>query len=183
MLIPVKKDDERRSSGKKIDTIICMREEDKEFSVTEVSGPPLKNDWTHFMGDRMKIMKMLKTLMNQFAKLNPSSDITLIRLFGLQAYCKFLIFFVYYCYYALLTLMFFIVNELTIYEFKLKYTEVYTTEAILTFPLPKTWADMVNADKAIMGLLKYEVRINGFQKKNTENTKLIFNFFKLAFII
>ncbi|CAG8615435.1 8335_t:CDS:2 [Ambispora leptoticha] len=129
-----KKDDECRSSGKKIDTIICMREEDKEFSVTEVSGPPLKNDWTHFMGDRMKIMKMLKTLMNQFAKLNPSSDITLIRLFGLQAY----------------------LNELTIYEFKLKYTEVYTTEAILTFPLPKTWADMVNADKAIMGLLKYE---------------------------
>ncbi|CAG8492406.1 13779_t:CDS:2 [Acaulospora colombiana] len=125
---------------KKIDTIICMREEDKEFSVTEVSGPPLKNDWTLFMGDRMKIMKMLKTLMNQFAKLNPSSDITLIRLFGLQAY----------------------LNELTIYEFKLKYTEVYTTEAILTFPLPKTWADMVNSDKAIMGLLKYEVRINGF---------------------
>ncbi|RHZ85705.1 hypothetical protein Glove_62g12 [Diversispora epigaea] len=94
-----KKDDERRSSGKKIDTIICMREEDKEFSVTEVSGSPLKNDWTHFMGDQ---------------------------------------------------------NELTIYEFKLKYTEVYTTEAILTFPLPKTWADMMNADKAIMGLLKYE---------------------------
>ncbi|CAG8706937.1 10360_t:CDS:2 [Funneliformis caledonium] len=129
-----KKDDERRSSGKKIDTIICMREEDKEFSVIEVSGPPLKNDWTHFMGDRMKIMKMMKTLMNQFARLNPSSDITLVRLFGLQAY----------------------LNELTIYEFKLKYTEVYTTEAILTFPLPKTWADMANADKAIMGLLKYE---------------------------
>ncbi|CAB4429422.1 unnamed protein product [Rhizophagus irregularis] len=137
-----KKDDERRSSGKKIDTIICMREEDKEFSVTEVSGPPLKNDWTHFMGDRMKIMKMLKTLMNQFAKLNPSSDITLIKLFGLQAY----------------------LNELTIYEFKLKYTEVYTTEAILTFPLPKTWADMANADKAIMGLLKYENLLSESEK-------------------
>ena len=38
--------------------------------------------------------------------------------------------------------MFFIVNELTIYEFKLKYTEVYTSEAILTFPLPKIWANM-----------------------------------------
>jgi hypothetical protein len=106
-------------------------------------------------------MKILKTLMNQFTKFNLSSDIILIRLFGLQAYCKFLIFFVYYCYYALLTLMFFIVNELTIYKFKLKYTEVYTTEAILIFPLLKRWADMVNADKAIMGLLKYEVRING----------------------
>ncbi|CAJ0883156.1 3610_t:CDS:2 [Entrophospora sp. SA101] len=129
-----KKDVEHRSSGKKIDTIICMREEDKEFSVTEVSGPPLKNDWAHFWGDRMKIMKMLKTLMNKFAKLKPSSDITLIKLYGLQAY----------------------LNELTIYEFQLKYTEIYTTEAILTFPLPKTWADMAKADEAIMGLLKYE---------------------------
>jgi hypothetical protein len=32
-----KKDDECQSSGKKIDTIICIREEDKEFSVIEVS--------------------------------------------------------------------------------------------------------------------------------------------------
>ncbi|CAB4478042.1 unnamed protein product [Rhizophagus irregularis] len=129
-----KKDDERRSSGKKIDTIISMREEDKEISVIEVSGPPTKNDWTHFTGDRMKIMKMLKTLMNQFAKLNPSSDIALIRLYGLQVY----------------------LNELTIYEFQLRYSEIYTIEAIFTFSLPKTWADMAKADKAIIGLLKYE---------------------------
>ncbi|CAG8746839.1 17992_t:CDS:1, partial [Acaulospora morrowiae] len=33
--------------------------EDKEFSVTEVSGHPMKNDWAHFKGDRMKIAKML----------------------------------------------------------------------------------------------------------------------------
>lgn len=83
-----KKDDERRSPGKKIDTIISMREENKEISVTEVSGPPMKNDWSHFKSDRIKIMKMLKTLMNQFAELNPSSDITLIKLYGLQVYCK-----------------------------------------------------------------------------------------------
>jgi len=84
-----KADDERRSNGKKIDTIISLKEEDIEFSVTEVSGPPMKNDWTHFTGDRMKIAKMLKTLMNQFAELNPSSDITLVRLYGLQLYRKF----------------------------------------------------------------------------------------------
>ncbi|GBC06072.1 hypothetical protein RclHR1_06600006 [Rhizophagus clarus] len=78
-----KKDDERRSSGKKIDTIISMT----------------KNDWTHFTGD---------------------------------------------------------LNELTIYEFQLKYSEIYTMEAIFTFSLPKIWADMAKADKAIIGLLKYE---------------------------
>ncbi|GBC01840.1 hypothetical protein RclHR1_04350016 [Rhizophagus clarus] len=33
-----KKDDKRRSSEKKIKTIIFMREEDRKFSVTEVSG-------------------------------------------------------------------------------------------------------------------------------------------------
>ncbi|CAG8724969.1 1116_t:CDS:10, partial [Funneliformis caledonium] len=129
-----KKDDERRSPGKRIDTIISMREENKEISVTEVSGPPMKNDWAHFKSDRMKIMKMLKTLINQYAELNPSSDITLIKLYGLQVY----------------------LNELTIYEFQLKYTEIYTAEAILTFPLPKTWADMAKADNAVISLLHYE---------------------------
>nr|CAG8465896.1 8316_t:CDS:2 [Entrophospora candida] len=144
-----KTDDERRSSGKKIDTIISMREEDKEFSVTEVSGPPMKNDWAHFKGDRMKITKMLKTLMNQFAELSPSSDITLVRLYGLQSY----------------------LNELTIYEFQLKYTEIYTMEATLTFSLPKTWTDMAKAHETVMGLLKYEVGIDRFQKKqNTEDS-------------
>ncbi len=66
------------SNGKKIDTIIFLRDDDKEFSVTEVSGPPMKNDWALFKGDRMKITKMLKSLMNQFTELNPSSDITLV---------------------------------------------------------------------------------------------------------
>nr|CAG8638707.1 13564_t:CDS:2 [Entrophospora candida] len=144
-----KTDDECRSSGKKIDTIISMREEDKEFSVTEVSGPLMKNDWAHFKGDRMKITKMLKALMNQFAELSPSSDITLVRLYGLQSY----------------------LNELTIYEFQLKYTEIYTMEATLTFSLPKTWTDMAKAHETVMGLLKYEVGIDRFQKKqNTEDS-------------
>jgi len=38
-------------------------------------------------------------------------------------------------------------------------------EVISTFPLPKTWADMAKAHKTVMGLLEYEVCINGFQKK------------------
>ena len=36
---------------------------------------------------------------------------------------------------------------------------------------------MANADKAIMGLLKYEVRINEVRRKNMENTKLTFLIF------
>ncbi|CAG8586005.1 6962_t:CDS:2 [Paraglomus brasilianum] len=36
-----KADDERRSMRKKIDVILSLREEDEEFSVIEVSGPPI----------------------------------------------------------------------------------------------------------------------------------------------
>jgi len=86
----LQKDDyERRSTGKKIDAIITLREENEEFSVIEVSGPPMKNDWSHFNRDWLKIAKMLKTIQNHFAELNPGSNITSIKLYGLQAYCKF----------------------------------------------------------------------------------------------
>src|ERR1044071_2221798 len=68
-------DDNCRSPGRKIDTIITLKEEDEEFSVVEVSGPPSKQDWTHFKNDRMKIIKMLKSLMNRLAELRPNSDI------------------------------------------------------------------------------------------------------------
>lgn len=61
-----KENDNHQSPEKKIDIILTLKEDDEEFSVVEVSGPPLKQDWTHFKGDQMKIIKykMLKTLMN-----------------------------------------------------------------------------------------------------------------------
>ncbi|CAG8746246.1 8964_t:CDS:2, partial [Gigaspora margarita] len=64
-----KEDDKHRSPGRKIDVIITLTEEDEEFSIVEVSGPPSKQDWTHFKGDRMKITKMLKTSMNSIEAL------------------------------------------------------------------------------------------------------------------
>ncbi|GBC46156.2 hypothetical protein GLOIN_2v1848412 [Rhizophagus irregularis DAOM 181602=DAOM 197198] len=71
-----KRDEERRSSGRK--------EEKEEFSVTEISGPPAQKDWSHFTGDRMKIVKMLKTLMNRYAMLCLNSDIRIVKLYGMQ---------------------------------------------------------------------------------------------------
>ncbi|CAG8722106.1 4627_t:CDS:2, partial [Acaulospora morrowiae] len=96
---------------------------------------------------RVKIAKMLKTITNHFAELNPSSDITLVKLYGLQAY----------------------LNEITIYEFRLKFAEIYTMKPTLKFSLPKTWADMTRANKTIMGFLKYESLL-------TESTKSIQDF-------
>ena len=86
-----KSDDKRRSPGRKIDAIIEIKEEKEEFSVTEISGPPAQKDWSHFTGDRMKIIKMLKTLMNRYATLCPNSDIRIVKLYGMQFYCKSLI--------------------------------------------------------------------------------------------
>ncbi|CAG8720464.1 13083_t:CDS:2, partial [Acaulospora morrowiae] len=129
-----KTDDERRSPGEKIDTIITLRNEDEEFSVTEVSGPPSKKDWTHFIGDRLKIIKMSKTLMNRFARLRPNSDIRTVSLYGMQIY----------------------LYQVILYEFRLKFSEIYTVKELLRFSIPKTWKDMRNSHEAIIGFLKYE---------------------------
>ncbi|CAG8602636.1 4335_t:CDS:2, partial [Scutellospora calospora] len=117
------KEDKHRSPGRKIDTIITLKEEDEEFSIVEVSGPPSKQDWTHFKEDRMKITKMLKTLMNKFAELRPNSNIRPVKLYAMQSY----------------------LYQLIIYEFRLKYSEVYTMVEVLKIPIPKTWKDMKNA--------------------------------------
>ncbi|CAI2199030.1 19452_t:CDS:2, partial [Funneliformis geosporum] len=84
--------------------------------------------------DRMKIVKMLKTLMNRLAELRPNSDIREIKLYAMQSY----------------------LHELIIYEFRLKYAEIYTMIEVLRFPFPKTWKDMNEAYEVVMGLLKYE---------------------------
>ncbi|CAB5395710.1 unnamed protein product [Rhizophagus irregularis] len=76
-----KRDEERRSSGRKIDAI---KEKKEEFSITEISGPPAQKDWSHFTGDQMKIVKMLKTLMNRYAMLCLNSDIRIVKLYGMQ---------------------------------------------------------------------------------------------------
>ncbi|CAH1767888.1 15078_t:CDS:2, partial [Entrophospora sp. SA101] len=142
-----KADDKNRSPGRKIDTIITLREEDEDFSVIEVSGPPLKKNWSHFKSDRMKISKMLKTLINRLVKIRPSSDIRMVRLYGMQSY----------------------LYELIIYEFKLNYSEIYTMEEILRFPMPKTWKDMFKAHETVIGLLKYEITMA--LRKSKENSE------------
>ncbi|CAI2184825.1 10933_t:CDS:10, partial [Funneliformis geosporum] len=129
-----KEDDNRRSPRKKIDAIIILKEKDEEFSVIEVSGPPLKSDWTYFKGNRMKIVKMLKTLMNRLVKLRPNLNIRMLKLYAMQSY----------------------LNQLTIYEFRLKYAEVYTMVKVLKISFSKSWKDMKESYEIVTGLLKYE---------------------------
>ncbi|CAG8663412.1 6576_t:CDS:2, partial [Funneliformis mosseae] len=85
-------------------------------------------------GKNIDTIFMLKTLINRFAKLRPGSDIIMVRLYGMQLY----------------------LCQVIIYEFQLKYSEIYTMEEVLKFPLPKTWKDMKNAHESIIGFLRYE---------------------------
>ncbi|PKK78754.1 hypothetical protein RhiirC2_843192 [Rhizophagus irregularis] len=130
-----KRDEERRSSGRKIDAI---KEKKEEFSITEISGPPAQKDWSHFTGDQMKIVKMLKTLMNRYAMLCLNSDIRIVKLYGMQ-------FTVTYC------------------LFQLKYSEIYTVREVLKFPLPQTRKDMKKAHETVIGFLNYEPWICGLE--------------------
>ncbi|CAG8654304.1 4289_t:CDS:10 [Funneliformis mosseae] len=82
------KDDDRRFSGNKIDAIISMLDLDLEISVLEVSGSPTCLDHTHYVGDRNKIAKMLKIILN-YIKINYSGcyeDFRRIKVFGIQVY-------------------------------------------------------------------------------------------------
>ena len=85
------KDDDRRCSGNKIDAIISMVDLDLEISVLEVSGSPTCLDHTHYVGDRNKIAKMLKIILN-YIKINYSGcyeDFRRIKVYGIQVYGKF----------------------------------------------------------------------------------------------
>ncbi|ORY92245.1 hypothetical protein BCR43DRAFT_498041 [Syncephalastrum racemosum] len=53
-------DSERRSNGSSIDAIITHLTTQTEVCIIEVSGPPTKNDHTHFVQDRKKIARNLK---------------------------------------------------------------------------------------------------------------------------
>ncbi|CAJ0641912.1 15914_t:CDS:2 [Entrophospora sp. SA101] len=67
-------------------------------------------------------------------KINPQEDIRLIKLYGIQSY----------------------LCELIVYEFQLKYLEIYMAKEVLRIPIPRTWKDMIRAHETISGLLKYE---------------------------
>ncbi|KAF0472040.1 hypothetical protein F8M41_025089 [Gigaspora margarita] len=71
-------------------------------------------------------------------ELRPNSNIRTVKLYAMQSY----------------------IYKLTIYEFRLKYSEIYTMVELLTIPIPKTWKDMKNAHDTVIGLLKYERLLN-----------------------
>ncbi|CAG8619407.1 7741_t:CDS:10, partial [Paraglomus occultum] len=82
------KDHCRRVGGSKIDAIIKLAEINLEFVLIEVSGTPCDLDHTHYVGDRKKIAKNLKIILNFIRTTYPGSfeAFRRIKVFGIQIY-------------------------------------------------------------------------------------------------
>nr|CAG8582952.1 5054_t:CDS:2 [Entrophospora candida]CAG8604627.1 7200_t:CDS:2 [Entrophospora candida] len=83
-------DDLHRNHGNKIDLIFSIAELQLELSVLEVSGSPTNSDHSHYIGDRNKLAKMLKIILNYIIKKHPGhfEIIRKVRLYGIQIYNK-----------------------------------------------------------------------------------------------
>ena len=67
------KDNNRRNPGKKFDAIIMLTEPGLEFSVLEVSSSLSDPHHTHYVGDRNRIAKNLKVILNFIRKKYPGN--------------------------------------------------------------------------------------------------------------
>lgn len=58
----------------------------------EVTGPPHLSDHAHFVGDRIKLAKNLKSMLKSIRRQSRTGDselYTCIKLYGIQTYCKY----------------------------------------------------------------------------------------------
>jgi hypothetical protein len=80
-------DDERTQAGSKIDIIMLHKILKIAVSVCEVSGPHLKINKTHFLGDRNKLAKNMRSILNSIENTS-STEFKKIKVYGFQVYCK-----------------------------------------------------------------------------------------------
>jgi hypothetical protein len=79
------------ANGSKIDGIIINNEYSLEVEIIEASGPNHKVDTTHFVEDRIKIAKNLKSMYKYIMKLRDDPYIVIrktFKVYGLHIYCK-----------------------------------------------------------------------------------------------
>ncbi|CEG66371.1 hypothetical protein RMATCC62417_02964 [Rhizopus microsporus] len=83
------KDAERRSIGKIPDAIMSLEKYDMPFALVEVSGPPNQRNHHHFVGDRIKLAKQLKTSLKKIRRMvnyGEESSYEQIKIYGIQIY-------------------------------------------------------------------------------------------------
>ncbi|CAO3619349.1 unnamed protein product [Mucor hiemalis] len=111
-------DTERRTPGPSIDaTFVVPFLNNVEFFILEISGPPSKDDFEHFIGDRNKMAKNLKLMMKYIISLRTdwrTYKAASLKLFALQIYR----------------------NEVYIYSLTSPYDNMYAFNCELKFSLP-----------------------------------------------
>ncbi|KAF1807244.1 hypothetical protein FB192DRAFT_1019394, partial [Mucor lusitanicus] len=82
-------DDEAADADPKIDIIMSHKQNTLAMSVVEVSGPNHKVNKSHYIGDRNKIAKNLKSIIKTIENTSSTPDIQAlkkVKVYGLQVY-------------------------------------------------------------------------------------------------
>ncbi|CEP15853.1 hypothetical protein [Parasitella parasitica] len=82
-------DDERTQSGPKIDIILLHQVYQFAISICEISGPNHKANKNHFLGDRNKLAKNMRHILNHIEDASPTPNATSfkkVKIYGLQVY-------------------------------------------------------------------------------------------------
>ncbi|CAG8729971.1 17906_t:CDS:2, partial [Funneliformis caledonium] len=130
-----KTDKESRVVGNKVDIIWSLKSTDLEITVGEVSGPPNQRDHPHFFGDKLKIAKMLKVIINRIVRKHDGTGVKLcsLKLYGLQIYN----------------------NEAIVYELSVAFQGLYIFRELLRSKLPTNKIEVALMSRSIPALLKF----------------------------
>ncbi|GAN01895.1 hypothetical protein MAM1_0013c01330 [Mucor ambiguus] len=134
-----KQDDDRRSSGARIDLKIDIMDEESNhiisnFCLLEVSGPPQVKCHAHFKRDKKRIAKSLKTILNSIYAKNPSQfeSISKLVLYGVQVYD----------------------HQFFVYSLRLIKPKLYLFSLDSHFTYPSSGLELTNAADFIQSLLR-----------------------------
>lgn len=142
-----KDDEEDRSSGRKID-IVWTTLPKLEFAIGEVSGPPNQHQHPHFFGDKLKIAKMLKVMLNRIVRVYEGigESLSLLKLYGLQIYD----------------------HTAFVYEMTVPYKGLYVYREVQRFQLPTNRNNVALLYRSVSNFLLFkEMLIQSLDKLNT----------------
>ncbi|RUO95468.1 hypothetical protein BC936DRAFT_143954 [Jimgerdemannia flammicorona] len=132
----------RRRPGQRTDAILSLRNQlGQELLICEISGPPYDNDLEHFGGDKLKIQKGLRDILNLIAQRAENGDINIfmrLKIYGLQIYGW----------------------KAYLYAMDIPHHNLYRFEQVASFRIPQSPEDLLWLPAAIHVLLSLRVWID-----------------------
>lgn len=160
-----KNDDENRAVGSSIDAIIASKEFNLQFFVLEVSGPMHKENYNHFIQDRLKIAKNLKYIFKSILRQKlVVSDAANIKLYGVHLYR----------------------NTVYVYTLSMPMINMYCFAKVYSFKIPEDQATYLKdtpryvknifkvlnfVDNSYTGLKDYMTKHTGYESDETYSDK------------